>query len=72
MKAWKEKNNGNGQQFKMSAYSAPKLETVRVGFIGLGQGGSSHMRNVTKIKGVQIKVLCDIRPEFANRAKKRL
>ena len=60
------------QRFNMSGYAAPKLETVRTGFIGLGQRGPSHMMNVTKIDGVEIKALCDVRPEFANRAKKRV
>lgn len=29
----------NSKRFNMSGYAAPRLETVRVGFIGLGQGG---------------------------------
>jgi predicted dehydrogenase len=61
-----------GQRFNMSGYAAPRLETVRVGFIGLGQRGPSHMMNVTKIEGVEIKALCDVRPEYADRAKKRV
>ena len=30
---------GGTQQFNMCGYAAPKLETVRIGFIGLGQRG---------------------------------
>lgn len=60
------------QKFNMCGYAAPKLETVRVGFIGLGQRGPTHMMNMTKLEGVEIKALCDIRPEYVHRAKKRL
>ena len=58
------------QRFNMSGYAAPRLETVRVGFIGLGQRGPSHMMNVTKIENTEIKAVCDIRPEYAEKAKK--
>ncbi|WP_089719079.1 hypothetical protein [Candidatus Entotheonella palauensis] len=30
------------QQFNMASYAAPKLSTVRVGIIGLGNRGPSH------------------------------
>jgi hypothetical protein len=60
------------QTFNMSGYAAPKLETVRAGFIGLGQRGPSHMGNLSLIEGVEIKALCDVRPEKAEAAKKRL
>src|SRR5665648_93179 len=59
-------------RFNMSGYAAPKLDTVRVGFIGLGQRGPTHLNNMTKLEGVEIKALCDIRPEFANRAQKSI
>lgn len=60
------------QTFNMSGYAAPKLETVRVGFIGLGQRGPSHLNAISKIEGTEIKALCDLRPESVNKAKKRL
>ena len=58
------------QQFNMSGYAAPKLETVRVGFIGLGQRGPSHLNNMTKLGGVSIVGLCDIREESVLKAQK--
>jgi predicted dehydrogenase len=65
---------GNGWQhqqlFNMSGYAAPKLNIVRVGFIGLGMRGPAHLKNMTKLDGVEIKAVCDIRPEYAGRAKK--
>lgn len=60
------------QRFNMSGYGAPKLDTVRVGFIGLGQRGPSHLSNMTKLEGVEIKALCDLRPEKVEKAKKML
>ncbi len=58
------------QRFNMCGYAAPKLDTVRTGFIGLGMRGPAHLNNMTKLSGVEIKAVCDIRPEHANRAKK--
>ncbi len=42
---------------------APKLDTVRVGFIGLGMRGPSAVSRFTHIPGVKINAICDIRPE---------
>jgi hypothetical protein len=57
-------------RFNMSGYAAPKLETVRVGFIGLGQRGPTHLTNMTKLAGVSIMGLCDIREEKVREAQK--
>ncbi len=38
---------------------APKLETVRVGFVGLGMRGPGAVTRFTYIPGVQIVALCD-------------
>lgn len=43
--------------------TTPKLETVRVGFIGLGMRGPGAVNRFTHIPGTQIVALCDIRPE---------
>ncbi len=40
--------------------TAPKLDTVRVGFIGLGMRGPSAVERFTHIEGVKILALCDI------------
>jgi predicted dehydrogenase len=63
-------NEPHRQQFNMSGYAAPKLNTVRVGFVGLGMRGPTHLKNMTKLGGVEIKAVCDIRPEYAEKAKK--
>ena len=60
----------HNQKFNMCGYTAPKLDTVRVGFIGLGNRGPSHVSNVSLLEGVEIKALCDIVPEKVSNAKK--
>ncbi|MDB5000079.1 MAG: gfo/Idh/MocA family oxidoreductase [Mucilaginibacter sp.] len=64
--------NSFKQQFNMCGYAAPKLDTVRVGFIGLGQRGPSHLKNMTKLGGVEIKALCDLRSSCVQKAQKML
>ena len=58
--------------FNMSGYAAPKIDTVRIGFIGLGNRGPGAVERISKIEGVDIKALCDLRPEKANGARKLL
>ncbi len=60
------------QHFNMSGYSAPKLDTVRIGFIGTGNRGSAAVVRMSKVGGVVIKAIGDLRAEKANAAKKRL
>jgi len=48
------------QHFNMAGFAAPKIPTVRIGIIGLGQRGPSHLQTMMSIEGVEIKALCDI------------
>lgn len=65
-------NTTHNQQFNMSGYAAPKLEVVRIGFIGLGNRGPAAVERMRHIEGVDIKALCDLRPEKADAVKKSL
>jgi len=58
--------------FNMCGYAAPKLDTVRIGFIGLGNRGPAAVDRMSHIEGTDIKALCDIRPEKVNAVKKSL
>jgi len=60
------------QKFNMSGYAAPKLDTVRVGVIGLGMRGPGAVDRLSKIEGVEIKALCDLIPERVEKVKKDL
>jgi len=66
---YKEKRN---QSTNMSGYAAPALETVRIGFIGLGMRGPGAVNRIRNIEGVEIKALCDIRPERVEKVKESL
>ena len=61
-----------GQRFNMSGYAAPKLDTVRIGFIGLGNRGPGAVQRMSLIEGVTIKGLCDKMPGRADAVKKKL
>ena len=50
--------------------TTPKLDTVRVGFIGLGMRGPGAVERWTHIPGTKIVALCDLLPENAERAQK--
>lgn len=41
-------------------FRAPPMETVRVGFVGVGLQGGGHVRNFLGIEGVEVRALCDI------------
>ncbi|WP_276365505.1 Gfo/Idh/MocA family oxidoreductase [Chryseolinea sp. H1M3-3] len=64
--------SGKAKHFNMSGYAAPKIETVRIGFIGLGNRGPQAVERMTHIDGTEIKALCDLRPEKVDAVKKKL
>jgi predicted dehydrogenase len=47
----------------MGPFAAPPIDTVRVGFVGIGGQGAGHVRNLLRIPGCRITAVCDIRPE---------
>jgi hypothetical protein len=56
--------SGKGKQlFNMAGYAAPKIETVRIGYIGLGNRGSEAVPRIIHIEGVDVRAICDIRPQ---------
>lgn len=55
--------------FNMCGYAAPKIDTVRIGIVGLGNRGPGAVQRISKIDGVEIKALCDIRRDRAEKAK---
>ena len=46
-----------------SAFASPPIADVRIGYVGVGGQGSSHVRNLLKVPGCRITAVCDIRPE---------
>lgn len=58
--------------FNMSGYAAPPLPTVRTAFIGVGNRGAAAVERISRIEGVDIKAICDVREEKALSAKDRI
>ena len=58
------------QRFNMAGYAGPKMGTVRVGIIGLGNRGPGHLRNLIQIEGVEIRGLADKNPASVEAALK--
>ncbi|WP_276480471.1 Gfo/Idh/MocA family oxidoreductase [Paraflavitalea pollutisoli] len=61
---------GQPAVFNMCGFAAPKLDTVRIGFIGTGNRGKAAVRRMSFIEGVEVKGICDLRPEKAQGAAK--
>ncbi len=49
-------------------FAAAPIETVRIGMVGVGLQGTSHVRNFLGVDGCEIRAVCDIVPEKAERA----
>ena len=43
-----------------SGFVAPPLTTVRIGFVGVGLQGGSHVQNFLGIDGVEVVAVCDV------------
>ncbi|MEN6456935.1 MAG: Gfo/Idh/MocA family oxidoreductase [Prolixibacteraceae bacterium] len=62
----------HNQQFNMCGYAAPRLDKVRIGFIGLGHRGSGSLIRISRIEGVEIVALGDKLPERVEKGQKLL
>ena len=60
------------EQKDVLGLTTPKIETVRVGFIGLGMRGPGAVNRFTHIPGVEIIALCDLHPERVEKGQKIL
>lgn len=54
----------------MGGFKAPKLDSVKLVFIGLGGRGMSHLNQLCHIDGVEILGVCDLKPELTEKAVK--
>ena len=52
----------------MGDYSAPKLETVRVAFIGVGGRGTGHARQIATIEGTEVVAISDLYQDLTQRS----
>ena len=51
----------------MGDYAAPKLDTVRCAFIGVGARGSGHATRTASIEGTEVVAICDLYKDFATK-----
>ena len=51
-------------------FSTDPIDPVRIGYVGVGLQGTSHVKNLLKIEGVEIKAICDIVEEKVVRNQK--
>ncbi len=49
-------------------YAAPKLDTVRCAFIGVGARGSGHNSQIAEIEGTEVVAICDLYEDLAKKA----
>jgi len=60
------------QRFNMCGYAAPKLDKVRIGFIGMGSRGPGAVERMSHIEGVEIAALCDQYEDRVEKVQKKL
>ncbi len=61
---------GPGSAAGQQAAAAKPIETVRVGFVGVGLKGSEHVANLLRIAGVELVAVCDIREQACDAARR--
>jgi len=59
-------------QASMVGFKAKPIDRVRMGFIGVGGQGSSHVSNFLKIENVDIRAICDIVESKVAQTQKRV
>ena len=50
------------RRHNMAGFRVPKIDTVRVGVIGLGNRGPNHLKALVQIGNVEIRAICDKTP----------
>jgi predicted dehydrogenase len=67
---------GDANAAEQAAYSgefaAPKIDLVRIGYVGIGLQGGGHVQNLLRIPGCRITAVCDIRPERTDWATRQM
>src|SRR5210317_2225966 len=52
----------------MGDFAAPKIETVRCAFIGVGARGSGHASQIAEIEGTEVVAICDLYEDLAQKS----
>jgi predicted dehydrogenase len=54
----------------MIGFRDKPIPEVGIGFVGVGLMGTAHVENLLKIKGAEVRAVCDVVPEKVERAQK--
>jgi predicted dehydrogenase len=54
----------------MIGFSDRPMDTVGIGFVGVGSMGTAHVENLLEIEGAEIRAVCDIVPEKVERVQR--
>ncbi|MFA7173746.1 MAG: Gfo/Idh/MocA family oxidoreductase [Kiritimatiellia bacterium] len=65
---WTISKEKGAQIFNMSGYAAPKLDVVRIGYIGIGGRGMAALKKMALLEGVEIKAVSDLRADRVKHA----
>jgi hypothetical protein len=65
-------NGATSEAQPAPAFAAKPIETVRIGFVGIGGQGGGHVRNLLRIPNCRITAVCDIRQERTEWAAKQI
>lgn len=65
---WSQFDIPRKQKFNMSGYGAPAIDTVRIAYVGVGNRGTGAVKRIVRLENVDVKAICDIRPEKAEEA----
>ena len=57
----------NNSQY-MGGFIAPKLNVVRIAFIGVGARGSGHAKQIAAIEGTEVVAICDLYDDLAKKS----
>ncbi|XOV90984.1 MAG: Gfo/Idh/MocA family protein [Bacteroidota bacterium] len=52
----------------MGDFTAPKLDTVKCAFIGVGARGSGHAAQIAQIEGTEVVAICDLYEDLAKKS----
>ena len=56
----------------MINYADKPMDTIRLGFIGVGARGPGHVQQMLMMEGVQVKAICDLYQDWAERSAKKV
>src|SRR3954447_9417678 len=62
---------GKSSEGEPASGGAKPIETVRVGFVGVGVKGAEHVANLLRLDGVELNAVCDIREEACAAARRQ-